>query len=54
MKKMATLKEKLNQLEEAKHLLGDRYEALKQQIIDSFVKGPAPTGNDFVTRSRGL
>jgi len=47
---MTTLKEKLEEIEAAKELLGDAYEATRQRVIDSFV---GTTGNDFVTQALG-
>ena len=43
---MTTLKEKLEEVEAARELLGDAYEATRQRAIDSFM---GTTGNDFVT-----
>jgi hypothetical protein len=47
---ITTLKEKLEEVEAAKELLGDASEATRQRVIGSFV---GTTGNDFVTRALG-
>ena len=48
---MTTLKEKLEEVEAAKELLGDAYKVTRQRVIDSFV---GITGNNFVTRALGI
>ena len=44
---MATLKEKLAEVEDARELLGNSYEVTKQQVIASFVR--THSGNNFMT-----